>query len=418
MNLRPLALVGLTLTSLGAVAALDYTPPPRAPIVDMPPMGSLEPPEPEPIIRETAHTIGAGDTAGALLRRFGAPVDAVIRAAKPVYDLTKLRAGRVIDVVWYDPDPEPVQIRYALDEDRTLVLERAPGAEASAWTGRMDVIQYETKLGIRDVVVKSSLWQAAIDAGLRPADIASLATVFEYDVDFNTEIQPGASAHMVIDELWKDGAVAKLGQPRAVRFTNGNKTYMAIRFTRADGSSGYFDANGMARKKAFLRSPLAFSRVTSGFSLARYHPILKRSRPHLGVDFGAPEGTPVRAVGDGVVVSAGKEGGHGNFVKIKHAGSYASSYSHLSKINVKQGARVHQGDLVGAVGSTGLATGPHLHFQFWINDKIVNPLKLEMPTQEVLPADELAAFMVERDRWLALLDGDPARFGATTPPLN
>ena len=416
MNLRPFALVGLTLTSLGAVAALDFAPPPRAPIVDLPPMGSLEPPEAEPLIREVSHKIGAGETAGALMRRFGAPVDRVLSAAKPYYDLTKLRAGRVLDLVWYDPDPEPVQIRYALDEDRTLILDRSE----AGWTGHLDVITYETKLGIRDVVVKSSLWQAAIDAGLRPSDIASLASVFEYDVDFNTEIQPGASAHMVIDELWKDGAVAKLGQPRAVRFTNGSKTYMAIRYTRANGTSGYYDANGMARKKAFLRSPLAFSRVTSGFSLARYHPILKRSRPHLGVDFGAPEGTPVRAVGDGVVVTAGKEGGHGNFVKIKHAGSYESSYSHLSKINVRQGQHIEQGALVGAVGSTGLATGPHLHFQFWINDQIVNPLKLEMPQQEALPADEMAAFMVERDRWLALLDGDRAAGAAvaTAPPSN
>lgn len=414
MNLRPFALVGLTLTSLGAVAALDYTPPVRAPIVDLPPMGSLEPPETEALIREASHTIGSGETAGALLRRFGAPVDAVIAAAKPAYDLTKLRAGRVLDLVWHDPDPEPVQIRYAVDEDRTLILDRTD----AGWSGRLDVIQYDTKLGLRDVVVRSSLWQAAIDAGLRPADIAALAAVFEYDVDFNTEIQPGANAHMVIDEKWRDGKVAKLGQPRAVRFTNGGKTYMAIRYTRSDGTSGYYDANGMARKKAFLRSPLAFSRVTSGFSLSRYHPVLKRSRPHLGVDFGAPEGTPVRAVGDGVVVSAGREGGHGNFVKIKHQGAYASSYSHLSKINVRVGERVQQGELVGAVGSTGLSTGPHLHFQFWINDQIVNPLKLEMPQQEALPAEEMAAFVAERDRWLALLDGDAAAVASAPLPVN
>ena len=401
MRLRPFAVVGLLLTSMGAFAAFDWTPPERAsaPILELPPMGSLAAPEPEPLVRALDYTIASGDTAGALMRRFGAPSDAVIAAAKPYYDRTKLRIGRVMSLVWHDPDPEPVSMTYALDEDHSLVLSR----DGQVWTGRMDVVRYEAKPATREVVVKSSLWQAAIDAGLRPADIASLARVFECDVDFNTEIKPGARASMAIDELWRDGAVAKLGPPHAVRFQNGGKTYVAVRFQRADGSWGYYDKDGMSRKKAFLRSPLAFSRVTSGFSLSRYHPILKTSRPHYGVDFGAPEGTPVRAVGDGVVEVAGREGGHGNFVKIDHAGPYASSYSHLSKILVKTGEKIHQGQVVGEVGSTGLATGPHLHFQFWVNGQFVNPMTLELPRNEPLPAEEMERFQAERDRWLALL---------------
>ncbi len=400
----PLALVALLATSMGAFAALEWTPSERAgaPIAELPPMGSLEPPEPEPIVREQSYRVSNGDTAGSLLRRFGARVDAVLAAAKPHYDLTRLRAGRSLDLVWHDPDPEPVSLRYAVDEDRTLVLER----EGATWIGHLDVIQYEAKPAVREIVVKSSLWQAAIDAGLRPADIAALAEVFEYDVDFNTEIQPGARARMAVDELWRDGAVAKLGPPHAVRFENGGKTYIAVRFQRADGSWGYYDKDGMSRKKAFLRSPLAFSKVTSGFSLSRYHPVLKTSRPHYGVDFGAPTGTPVRAIGDGVVVTAGRSGGHGNFVKLDHEGPYASSYSHLSKISVKQGQKIRQGQLIGEVGSTGLATGPHLHFQFWVNDRYVNPLSLELPRTEPLPEAEMSAFQAERDRWMSLLDAE------------
>lgn len=403
MNLRPLAVFGAMLTSAGTFAALEWTPSERAgaPIIEAPPMDALEPPEPEPLIREQSYTIAQGDTAGALLRRFGAVPDAVIAAAKPYYDLTRLRAGREIDLVWHDPDPEPVALRYAVDEDRTLELTRKEGA----WTGRLDVITYEARPAVRDIVVQTSLWQAAVDAGLRPGDIAALAEVFEYDVDFNTEIQPGARARMVVDELLREGAVAKLGPPQAVRFDNGGKTYMAIRYQRKDGSWGYYDRDGMARKKAFLRSPLAFSRVTSGFNLARYHPVLKTRRPHYGVDFGAPTGTPVRAVGDGVVVTAGRSGGHGNFVKLDHEGPYASSYSHLSKISVKQGARVRQGQVIGLVGSTGMSTGPHLHFQFWVNDRYVNPLKLELPQTEPLPPEEMEAFLAARDRLLAKLEG-------------
>lgn len=402
MRLRPFAVVGLMLTSMGAFAALEWTPTERvgAPILDLPPMGSLEPPDPEPLIREQDYRIASGDTAGSLLRRFGARVEAVLSAARPHYDLTRLRQGRTIALTWHDPDPEPVLLRYAVDEDRTLVLSR----EGETWSGRLDVVTYEAKAAVREVVVKTSLWQAAIDAGLRPADIAALAEVFQYDVDFNTEIQPGARARMMVDELWLDGEVAKLGPPHAVRFENGGKTYVAVRFQRADGSWGYYDRDGMSRKKAFLRSPLAFSRVTSGFSLSRYHPVLKKSRPHLGVDFGAPTGTPVRAIGDGVVVTAGHAGGHGNYVKLDHEGPYASSYSHLSKISVKNGQKVRQGQLIGEVGSTGLATGPHLHFQFWVNDRYVNPLSLELPRIEPLPAEELARFEVERDRWLTMLD--------------
>lgn len=404
MRLRPFAVVGLMLTSMGAFAALEWTPTERAgaPILETPPLGSLEPPEPEALIREQAYRIANGDTAGALLRRFGAPVDAVLSAAKPYYDLTRLRMGRELQLTWHDPDPEPVLLRYPVDEDRTLVLSR----EGELWTGRMDVVTYEAKPATREVVVKTSLWQAAIEAGLRPSDIAALAEVFEYDVDFNTEIRPGARARIAVDELWADGKVAKLGPPHAALFENGGKTYIAVRFQRADGSWGYYDKDGLSRKKAFLRSPLAFSKVTSGFSLSRYHPVLKKSRPHFGVDFGAPTGTPVRAIGDGVVVTAGKSGGHGNFVKVDHEGPYASSYSHLSKISVKNGQKIRQGQLIGEVGSTGLATGPHLHFQFWVNDRYVNPLSLELPRTEPLPAAEMSAFEETRDRWMSMLNAE------------
>ena len=407
MNLRPLGLAASALSSLGAVAAFEWTPPPRygQPVLELAAADTLEPPTPEPIVREVDHRIASGESVGPLLRRYGAPVEAVLAAARGAYDLTRVRAGRVLHLVYHDPDPVPVAIAYAVDEDRTLSLSR----DGAAWTGRLDVVTYEPHRAHKEVVVQTSLWRAAIEAGLRPADIAALAAVFEYDVDFNTEIQPGARASVLVDELWRDGAPAKLGPPHAVRFENGGKTYVAIRFQRKDGSWGYYGPDGMARKKAFLRSPLAFSNVTSGFSLARYHPILKISRPHLGVDFGAPEGTPVRAIGDGVVEVAGRQSGHGNFVKLQHSGKYASSYSHLSSIAVRPGEKVHQGDLIGKVGSTGLATGPHLHFQFWVGNDIVNPMKLDLPRSEPLPPDELTAFMTVKETLLAELDGAAGR---------
>jgi murein DD-endopeptidase MepM/ murein hydrolase activator NlpD len=157
-----------------------------------------------------------------------------------------------------------------------------------------------------------------------------------------------------------------------------------------------------------LRSPLEFSRVTSGFTLARYHPILKKSRPHLGVDFGAPTGTPIRAVADGKVETAGKAGGHGNYVKIQHLGPQATSYSHLSKIAVQRGATVRQGQIIGYVGATGLATGPHLHYQMWVNGRHVNPMTVDLPMTESLSPADRSRFEAEKARLFALLDpGSP-----------
>ena len=246
------------------------------------------------------------------------------------------------------------------------------------------MIQYETREAIRDFTVQSTLWGAATKQGLRASDIMQLAAVFEFDVDFNTELRAGATVRMVVEELYNDGRFAKLGTPLAVKLHNNGEDYLALHHTDASGDAGYFDPNGVARKKAFLRSPLPFSRVTSGFNPRRFHPVLKTRRPHNGTDFGAPIGTPIRASGSGKVVYAGRNGGHGNFVKIDHPGPYASSYSHMHKIRVKNGQKVKQGQIIGTVGTTGMSTGPHLHYQFWKHGKFVDPMKVKLPRTQKL----------------------------------
>lgn len=403
MRTRPFLVAALSLFSLSAVAALSYEPPPRRPaqpFTELPPAGSLEPPPTEPRLRRASHTVAAGETIGSILDRHGVTLAPIRAAALSIHDLAKLRPGRDLHLTWVNDEAEPRELRYTLDEDRTLVVVR----DETGWHGRLDEVKYDLRAGVRAFTVNSSLWADAIDAGLRPNDIAALAAVFEHDIDFNTEVQRGARATMVVDEKWADGEMKKLGAPGVVRFENGGKTYLAIRFTRADGTTAYYDADGNARKKAFLRSPLAFSNVTSGFNLKRFHPVLKTTRPHYGTDFGAPTGTPVRAVADGVVVTAGRSGGHGNFVKLDHDGPYASSYSHLSKISVKNGQKVKQGDKIGEVGATGLATGPHLHFQMWNGNSFINPMTADLPREQPLPPEELAAFQATRDRLLAELD--------------
>ncbi len=353
-----------------------------------------------PVITQIPHQIQSGETLGKILQNFGLSAMEVRSAALPITDLAKIRAGRTISFFVKEDAPTPHEIRYPLGQDQTLVLQRTDGT----WTAELDEIEYTVKQAVREFTVNTSFWADAVQAGLRASDIAGLAQVYRYDVDFNTEIRAGATVRMVVEELYNNGEFARLGHPLAVRFHNASKEYTAIRHIRQDGIEGYYDEKGLARKKAFLRSPLKFSRVTSGFSRKRFHPVLKRNRAHLGVDFGASKGTPIYATGEGKVVFSGRKGGHGNFVKLNHPGPYQSSYSHLSRIKVKRGQKVRQGQLIGLVGSTGLATGPHLHYQFWANGKIVNPMKVKLPRNQPLPSKEIPAFKANRDGWLEWLD--------------
>jgi murein DD-endopeptidase MepM/ murein hydrolase activator NlpD len=355
----------------------------------------------------TAHEISRGEALGTILPNYGMPTGAVRTAALPHHDLAKIRAGQVLRFLTPSGAETPTELHYKLGMDETLVVFQ----DGEGWAARVDAVTYERKVATREFEVTTSLWQAAVDAGLHPRDIVGLAGVYRFDIDFNTEIRAGARVRMVVEELWDDEGFARLGAPIAVVMTNGGKDYTAIRYQDGDKDPQYYDTQGRARKKPFLRSPLKFSRVTSGFNRNRYHPVLKRRRPHNGVDFGAPKGTPVHAIGDGKVTFSGTNGGHGRFVKLDHAGPYASSYSHLSKLTVKKGQRVRQGQIIGYVGSTGLATGPHLHYQFWVNGKYVNPLTVKLPSAGVPAVQDKAGFAAWRDRWLAEL-GPEADTGA------
>ena len=389
-----LALGGVALAMSGPNAA---EPAPVEPVVEAAP----EPPPP-PRFTDVVHTISRGETLGAILPRYGVTsIQAVVDAASEHTDLTNIRAGRDLIFTFERDVEDAVALRYQLDEDTTLVLDlSAPEPVAS-----LDVVEYVERTGSRSLVVDGSLWNAAIDAGLRPPDIVRLAEVFQWEVDFNTELRAGARFTLVGQELHNSGEFVKLGDLHAVRLENDGETYTAVQYEQSDGTLGWYHPDGTASKRPFLRSPLEYSRVSSKFNLKRFHPVLKSARPHYGTDFAAGTGTPVRATGDGKVVHASKNGGHGNYVKLDHAGPYTTSYSHLSKIAVKNGAQVKQGDVIGYVGSTGLSTGPHLHYEFRVNGKAVDAMKVDLPNVEPLPQGEMAGFAQVRDRWLPHLDG-------------
>ena len=349
----------------------------------------IEEPPPAPALDEELwkeYTVQKGDILGTIMPKFNLPTNAIRSAALDIIDLAKIRVGKTFTFRYAPEGTVPVEIQYPLGTDETLIIIE----ESGQWTARKDIIKYDIKHGALSFEITSSLWQSATKAGLSAANIVMLSKVLEYDIDFNTEIRAGAAADLLVEELWKDGEKVKLGNALLLTFTNKSKEYTAIRFTPSNGDTDYFDEQGRSRKGTFLRSPLAFSRVTSGFNPKRFHPILKKSRPHNGTDFGAPTGTPIRAVADGVVTFAGKNKGHGNFVKLNHQNGYMTSYSHLNSIKVKKGRRIKQGQILGTVGMTGLATGPHLHYQMWKNGRFVDAMKIKLPKSKQLAKSEIS----------------------------
>jgi murein DD-endopeptidase MepM/ murein hydrolase activator NlpD len=360
-----------------------------------------ETPTPQVLLSDVKHSIQKGETFGTILQKYDVQnIRGIVAAAKPFFDLTQIRAGRELRFRTFVQTNKAFALSYLLDEDRTLTV--FLGKEPTA---QMHEARYTERLSSKIIQVNNTLWGAAMEAGLRPRDIVRLANIFQWDVDFARELRQGARFTLVADELVReDGENTKLGDIHAVRLENDGKVYTAIHFTKKDGEDGWFAPDGKASKRPFLRSPLEFSRVTSRFNPKRYHPILKKRRPHLGVDYGAPRGTPIRAIGAGVVRYSGKRGGYGNFVKIDHAGPYHTQYAHLHRIKVRKGQRVKQGQIIGTVGSTGLATGPHLHFEFLSSGRHVDPTKVNVPTVEPLPKSERAAFFTVRDKWLPILE--------------
>jgi murein DD-endopeptidase MepM/ murein hydrolase activator NlpD len=233
-------------------------------------------------------------------------------------------------------------------------------------------------------VINSSLFEAIEAAGGHDQTAVSLADIFGWDIDFVLDIQPGDSFVVTYQELFRDGAYLKDGPVLAASFTNQGREYVAVRYVDPDGMAHYYTPEGKSMRKAFLRAPLEFTRVSSRFNSARRHPILNLIRAHKGVDYAAPMGTPVKAAGDGRIRFAGRKGGYGNVVEIEHTRSIVTVYGHLSRFakGTHVGAHVAQGSIIAYVGMTGLATGPHLHYEYRVNGVFKNPQTIALPDSE------------------------------------
>lgn len=351
--------------------------------------------------------IQRGDTVASLLARLQVDDNAAIRSlrssreAKALYQLMPGRTIRAETTA----DGKLIALRY-LSGSTLFSADRS----ANGFTIDEQPAKFEQRILMKSGEIRSSLFAATDAANLSDAVAIQIADIFSTDIDFYKDLRKGDHFTVVYETYYHLGEAAKTGRVLAAEFINQGKTYQAVFFQNSDGQSGYYTFDGKNIRKAFLRSPLEFSRISSGFTNSRFHPVLKLWRAHKGIDYAAALGTRVKATADGVVEFAGRHGGYGNLVVLRHQSKISTWYGHLSRITkgLHKGSRVSQGDVIGNVGMTGLATGPHLHYEFRVNNIQQNPLRVVMPSAPPITPKYRAAFeavaqqMAQR---LALLHG-------------
>jgi len=342
-------------------------------------------------------------------------IHALREQVKPVYDLGKIRAGQRLRFrnpaggAWTSFD-------YDIDADSYLLVRRT----ADLFQAEIKPFPYEFRTAFLWASIEDSPIAAVNEAGEDDFLALELSDVFGSDIDFHTDIRKGDSFRIVYEKKFLDGKFSGYRNVLAAEFTNQGKTYRAFHYTYPDtGKSDYFDADGNSLRKEFLKSPMKFGRITSRFTSRRFHPIRKIYRPHYGVDYAAPIGSPVQATGDGTVTAADWNGGAGRMVKIRHANGYETSYLHLSRIaaGVRVGARVGAKDIIGYVGSSGESTGPHLDYRIAYHGKYVNPLGWKFRPAEPLRKEFLELYKAEAKN-LEISLSAPALFIGMIPPFN
>lgn len=364
-----------------------------------------------PTLRETTSEIMVqqGDTWTDVLDELELPPDTaqkITAAAQKVFNFRQLKPGSKLTIT-HSPDGSLQALSFSAAFDRELRIVPSGGEFVAEMK---DVPSTVETIGIGGEV-QGSLFLSVMDAGERPELAMRLAEIFAWDLDFYTDPRPGDTFKVIIEKkLYENGATPTYGRILAAEYDNSGRKFTALLFHDEAGRPAYYDVNGNSLQKAFLRSPLKFAaRISSHYSRNRFHPVLKIFRPHLGTDYAAPTGTPVQSIARGRVVFSGYQGGGGNIVHVQHSHGFETYYMHLSKRLVRAGQTVSQGQRIGLVGATGLATGSHLDFRLRRNGAFVNFERMKLPPDQPVRRRDLAAFTAERDRWLpailALLPG-------------
>lgn len=326
-------------------------------------------------------------------------------ACDSIFDVRSIRVGNPYRT-WTSPSGRTEYLAYDIDRIRSVVFRCQP--PYSAFFVEKPVV---TQTRYIDVSIRSSLWNDMIAGGGSPMLILTLSDIYAWTLDF-FGLQKGDRFRVVYDEKTCNGEVVAVDTVRYALFSGRGEDYPAVMFDQKDGCNIYWNDKGESMRKAFLKAPLHYSRISSGFSYARRHPITRKVQPHTGVDYAAPAGTPVVTIGDGVVTSARNEGAGGNTIRIRHNSVYSTAYLHLSRFasGIRAGVRVKQGDVIGYVGSTGRSTGPHLDFRVWKNGSPINPLKMESPPAEPLKEENRAAFEATMEKYRHRVIQDEASY--------
>lgn len=357
-------------------------------------------------------TVASGDTIESLSRSLAGPEwlawrDALMEGLDP----RSLRPGMVFDA---RIAPSGRLSSIAVEIDRRTSLHFISGDDGIRFERRQLPIQHT--IARFDGTVVSSLFGAVSEAGGRPELAIRIAEIFQWDIDFFRDLREGDEFVVLVDRQLVDNRFYAYGTIYAARFVNRGRNLDAFVYRGPDGRLGYYDGEGTPLRKQFLRAPLEFRRISSGFNLRRMHPIHHRRMPHYGVDYAAPSGTPVRATADGVVDFVGRKGGAGRMVRLRHPNSYETNYLHLSGYarGIHRGARVQQGDVIGYVGSTGWSTGPHLDYRVKHNGSWINPLHLSSPAAEPLPETLLPRYVRHASSLVVVLEGGEPPTGAAS----
>jgi murein DD-endopeptidase MepM/ murein hydrolase activator NlpD len=348
------------------------------------------PPIPE-IQREIIEgAIRPGDTITNLLSAYFSPRDihALGQQSRGVFPLSNICAGKPYKICLTDGSFE--QFEYDIDSDDQLIIRYTE----EGFDVERIAIDYTVETSLVEGTITSSLFEAVADIGESAELAMTLADIFAWDVNFILDIRAGDSFKTLVEKRFREGQPAGYGRILAAEFTNQGESYRAFLFKDGDNPASYYDANGKSLRKAFLKAPLAFSRISSGFTMKRFHPISKTWKAHPAIDYAAATGTPIKAVGDATIIKIGYTKYNGNFIKLRHTNSYETLYLHMNRFakGMKQGKKVSQGTVIGFVGSTGLATGPHLCFRMYQNGNPVNPYKIKAPAATPISSQRMAEF--------------------------
>lgn len=367
-------------------------------------------------LRSVDVTLRRGQTLLSVLTRFGleqSAAHAMIETVRPFFNPRKMRAGQSLRLILDRQGGRVQGLEVALNRSVVRVIPTSEG-----WSAERIEIPFVRQTRVVRGSVVESLYQSGTEAGLTPLQILDLATIFEYDIDFFADFQRGDTFSVAFEEVRYEDGRREAGRVLAAEIAANGKPFRAFYYDAGkDGSGSYYDSKGRSVRRAFLRAPLSYRRISSRYSLRRRHPIFRTLRPHRAIDYAAPAGTPVVCIGRGRVRFAGWRKGYGKLVEIRHPNGYVTRYAHFTRIarGIRQGKRVAQGDVVGYVGETGHTTGPHLHFEILRRGRKINFLALRIPRMKQLSGRGLARFTTLRDERLALLRGDVVDVAQTDP---